>query len=152
MNIPRKYFLQTVLLNMYNTEREKVAAELRYVKHYAVTFDLWSSRTMEPYMSLTVHYIDDKWQLLTRVFETAYFPNDHTGDMIAQGLRQMLSAWDLKEENLDAITTDNGTNVVKAAELNQWMREQCFGHRLHLAISKCAHLMGICFGGDSTDC
>ena len=86
------------------------------------------------------------------MFETAYFPDDHTGEMIAQGLRLMLSAWDLKEENLVAITTDNGSNVVKAAELNEWMREQCFGHRLHLAIGKCTHLMGICFGGDSTDC
>jgi len=53
----------------------------------------------------------------------------------------MLSAWDIREEDLVAITTDNGANIVKAAELNNWM--QCFGHRLHLAI-----LMGISLGGD----
>lgn len=138
----RKYFSQTVLPNMFNTEREKVAAELKQVKHFAATSDMWSSRTMDPYISLTVHFIDE-WKLHTRVLETAYFPNEHTGEMIAQGLRLMLLAWDLKEENLVAITTDNGANVVKATELNHWRREQCFGHRLHLAIGKCAHLMGM---------
>ncbi|GAA6085731.1 zinc finger BED domain-containing protein 1-like, partial [Tachysurus ichikawai] len=54
--------------------------------------------------------------------------------MIAQGLKDMLSEWDLAEEKLSAITTDNGANVVKAAALNGWIRQQCFGHRLHLAI------------------
>ncbi|GAA6102652.1 ubiquitin carboxyl-terminal hydrolase 29-like [Tachysurus ichikawai] len=46
----------------------------------------------------------------------------------------MLSEWDLVEEKLSAITTDNGANVVKAAALNGWIRQQCFGQRLHLAI------------------
>ncbi|GAA6085766.1 zinc finger BED domain-containing protein 4-like [Tachysurus ichikawai] len=55
--------------------------------------------------------------------------------MIAQGLKDMLSEWDLAEEKLSAITTDNGANVVKAAALNGWIRQQCFGHRLHLAIA-----------------
>ncbi|KAJ4918319.1 hypothetical protein JOQ06_022404, partial [Pogonophryne albipinna] len=38
------------------------------------------------------------------------------------------------EEDQTCITTDNGSNVVKAVELNHWTRLQCFGHRLHLAI------------------
>ncbi|XP_039465202.1 E3 SUMO-protein ligase ZBED1-like [Oreochromis aureus] len=130
----RKYFSKTIIPSMYSTEREKVAAELRYVKHVAATSDLWSSRTMEPYISLTVHYIDNKWELRTRVLETAYFPSDHTGEMVGQGLRVMLSAWDISEEDLVAITTDNGPNIVKAVKLNKWTRVQCFGHRLHLAI------------------
>lgn len=136
----RKYFSKTIIPSMYSTEREKVAAELRYVKHVAATSDLWSSRTMEPYISLTVHYIDNKWELRTRVLETAYFPSDHTGEMVGQGLRAMLSAWDISEEDLVAITTDNGPNIVKAVKLNKWTRVQCFGHRLHLAIGKCVHL------------
>ena len=36
-------------------------------------------------------------------------------------------------------TTDNGTNVIKAMELNQWTRLRCFGHRLHLVIGKCRY-------------
>lgn len=151
----RPHFSQTALPNMYKTCRNKVAAELKFVKHFAATSDLWSSRTMDPYLSLTLHYIDDEWKLRNRCLETAYFPADHTSEMIAQGLRDMLSAWELAEDNLVAITTDNGANIVKAAQLNGWTRQQCFGHRLHLAIGKCTSafififlyvmLMSICF-------
>ena len=79
----QKYFSKTVIPSMYRPEREKVAAELRYIKHVAATSDLWSSRTMDPYISLTVHYIDENWKLRTRVL--AYFPSDHTGEMVEQG-------------------------------------------------------------------
>ncbi|XP_057689438.1 E3 SUMO-protein ligase ZBED1-like [Corythoichthys intestinalis] len=130
----RKYFSKTAIPKMYTTERERVLAELRDVQYFAATSDLWCSRTTEPYISLTVHFINDKWELCTRVLETAYFPDDHTSEMIAQALKQMISAWDLKLENLVAITTDSGSNIFKAAKLNEWMREQCFGHILHLAI------------------
>ncbi|XP_047674033.1 ceramide transfer protein isoform X2 [Tachysurus fulvidraco] len=98
------------------------------------TMDLWSSRTTEPYISLTVHFDDEEFELKSCCLQTSYFPDDHTGENIARGLREALAAWDLREERQVAITTDNGTNVVKAVELNQWTRFQCFGHRLHLAI------------------
>lgn len=132
----RSHFSKTALPDMYKTCCKNVAAELKNVQHFAATSDLWSSRTMDPFLSLTLHYIDDDWKLRQRCLETAYFPADHTADMIAQGLKDMLSEWDLAEEKLSAITTDNGANVVKAAALNGWIRQQCFGHRLHLAIGK----------------
>lgn len=34
------------------------------------------------------------------------------------------------------MTTDSGSNMVKALELNKWTRLGCFGHRLHIAIEK----------------
>ncbi|XP_056433869.1 E3 SUMO-protein ligase ZBED1-like [Gadus chalcogrammus] len=72
------------------------------------------------------------------------------GDAIAQGLRESLESWGLKEESQVCITTDNGANVVKAVALNDWTRLQCFGHRLHLAIERSARepvverAVGIC--------
>ncbi|XP_051787617.1 E3 SUMO-protein ligase ZBED1-like [Erpetoichthys calabaricus] len=103
----RSHFSTTALPDMYKTCCKNVAAELKNVQHFAATSDLWSSRTMDPFLSLTLHYIDDDWKLHQRCLETAYFPADHTADMIAQGLKDMLSEWDLAEEKLSAITTDN---------------------------------------------
>ena len=88
-------------------------------------------------MSLTVHFIKEDFELKTRCLQTVYFPDSHTGENIALGLRDALASWDLREEQQVCITTDNGCNVVKATELNDWFRLQCFGHRLHLAIGKC---------------
>ncbi|CAL9703629.1 unnamed protein product [Knipowitschia caucasica] len=130
----RTYFSQVAIPEMYESCVKSVKEELSEVDFYASTTDLWSSRTTEPYMSFTVHFLTCKFELKTRCLEVAYFPNSHTGDNIAAALRDVLINWNLPEDKQVSITTDNGANVVKAAEVNNWVRLQCFGHRLHLAI------------------
>lgn len=95
---------------------------------------------MQPYMSLTVHFINNNWDLRSACLQTAYFPDDHKGEIIAQGLKDALSSWKLPEERLICMTTDSGTNIIKALKDNEWPNLQCFGHRLHNAIGK--SLMG----------
>ncbi|XP_039901550.1 E3 SUMO-protein ligase ZBED1-like [Simochromis diagramma] len=97
---------------------------------------MWSSRTSEPYLSLTAHYIDQDWNLKSKCLQTAYLPDNHTGEVIALGLSEALASWGLSEDKQVCITTDSGTNIVKATSLNDWTRLQCFGHRLHSAIEK----------------
>ncbi|XP_057216122.1 E3 SUMO-protein ligase ZBED1-like [Triplophysa rosa] len=133
----RKYFSSTAIPQLYSECRSKMQNKIQNVKFFATTADLWSSRTSEPYLSLTVHFIHD-WKLCSACLETTYFPQDHTGELIAQGLRDALECWRLKEANMTCMTTDSGANMVKALELNSWTRLQCFGHRLHLAIEKSA--------------
>lgn len=131
----RTYFSQIAIPELYDKCKAQVETELlSQVKFYAATTDLWSSRTTEPYISLTVHFVDEGFQLRSRCLQTAFFPNDHTGENIAMGMREALAAWGLDEKRLVTITTDNAANMVKAAALNKWTRLQCFGHRLHLAI------------------
>ena len=132
----RKYFSQEAIPNLYNTYTSKVKSELSQVLYFASTTDLWSSRTTEPYMSFTVHFITEDFEMKARCLETMYFPESHTGENIAKALREVLARWGLDEKQQIAITTDNGANVVKAVRDNGWMRLQCFGHRLHLAIGK----------------
>ncbi|XP_060774450.1 E3 SUMO-protein ligase ZBED1-like [Neoarius graeffei] len=130
----RTYFNQVAIPQLYAECKAKVAKELEDIKFYASTTDMWSSRMTEPYTSLTVHFVNANFELRSRCLQTAYFPTDHTGENIAMGLKECLSSWGLKEEAQTCITTDNATNMIKAMELNQWTRLQCFGHRLHLAI------------------
>ncbi|XP_053188639.1 E3 SUMO-protein ligase ZBED1-like [Scomber japonicus] len=130
----RKYFSKTAIPQMYLLCKDSVQKEILEAKYFATTSDLWSSRTSEPYISLTVHFIDEEWKLQTRCLETAYFPEDHTGELIAEGLKEALLSWGLIEKKMVCITTDSGANVVKATSLNNWTRLQCFGHRLHSAI------------------
>ncbi|XP_076836729.1 E3 SUMO-protein ligase ZBED1-like [Brachyhypopomus gauderio] len=129
----RNYFAREVLPKMYTEVGESLAGQLAKVPHFALTTDMWSSRTCEPYMSVTVHFMED-WELKSACLQTSYFPQDHTGEHIAEALQDALTSWKLNSMGLVAITTDNGANVVRAVQLNKWMRMQCFGHRLHLAI------------------
>lgn len=132
----RTYFSQVALPEMYAECRKKVEIELKGADYYASTTDMWSSRTTEPYLCLTVHFISEEFELKSRCLQTSYFPDDHTGDNIALGLQEFLSSWSLDAKWQTCITTDNASNVIKAMEINKWTRLQCFGHRLHLAIGK----------------
>ena len=114
------------------------------MEFFATTTDMWSSRTSEPYQSITVHFIDEDFNLKAHCLQAAYFPDDHIGGNIAADLREGLTSWDLLEEKHVCITTDNASNMVLAARLNEWTRLQYFGHRLHLAIGKLSCRVCVC--------
>ena len=132
----RKHFSEVALPQLYNSTCQRIATELEGVSFYSATTDLWSSRVMQPYLSLTVHFISDSWTLRSVCLQTAYFPDDHKGEIIAQGLKDALSSWNLAEDRLTCMTTDSGTNMIKALRDNAWPSLQCFGHRLNCAIGK----------------
>ena len=132
----RHHFSRVVLPNMYLQCREQVSNVVSKADNFAATTDLWSSRTMEPYISLTLHFIDSEFCLNVRCLQTAFMPEDHTGLNIALGLRESLAEWGLPEGKLVCITTDTAANIKLAVEVNGWLRLQCFGHRLHLAIGE----------------
>lgn len=96
---------------------------------------------MDPFLSLTIHYIRDDWNLVSRCLQTSYFPAEHTAEETAQGLKEALESWGSKEESQVCITTDHGSNVVKAVSLNDWTRLQFFGRSLYLAFSRLKHFV-----------
>ena len=52
--------------------------------------DMWSSRTAEPYMPLTVHYITEDWELTSKCLQVAFTPEDHTGENMMVALANAL--------------------------------------------------------------
>ena len=105
--------------------------------HFAATSDLWSSNgTLVPYISYTVHFLNDDWELQHRCLQTKFLPADHTGEVIADSMEETLSMWNLKAESLVCITTDSGSNVINATKRLDWPRLSCFGHNLHLGVTK----------------
>ena len=51
-------------------------------------------------------------------------------------MEETLAAWGLRALCQLCLTTDNATNRINAAERLQWTHLSCFGHNLHLAITK----------------
>lgn len=130
------YFSQVAIPQLYEQCRKVVQAEfgVRKIEYFSSTTDLWSSRTTEPYISLTVHYITPEYELVSKCLQTSYFPEDHKGQNISVGLRDALDSWGLRPAHQVAITTDNRSNIKKAAELKKWQRLQCFVRLLHNAV------------------
>jgi hypothetical protein len=131
----RKYFSQQAIPKLYNETRESILQQLQSTEFFSATSDMWSSNTMEPYMSYTVHFIDPDWKLQSRCLQTLYAPADHTAETLADGMKEILEYWHLSSTRQVCITTDSGANVVKAVRDLDWPWMSCFGHNLHLAIT-----------------
>lgn len=69
------------------------------------------------------------------LLQVLYIPEAHTAETIMDMILSCLKEWGLKKENMVAMTTDNASANVKAATLMKAVRMQCFGHRLHLAVT-----------------
>ena len=50
------------------------------------TTDMWTSASGDPFMSLTLHFIDKNWRLHRWTPYIAPFPASHTGKNISLGL------------------------------------------------------------------
>ena len=105
---------------------------------------MWSSIGLKPYISYTLHYIDQDWQIQSLSLSTNFLPEDHTGHVIAEALEATLEEWELSSNQQVCLTTDSGSNVIAATNILNWTRISCFGHNLHLAITKAIQNDGRC--------
>ncbi|XP_063955358.1 E3 SUMO-protein ligase ZBED1-like [Lytechinus pictus] len=148
----KKYFTETALPALYNSVRTKIQKEVEEAEYFSATTDLWSSTTMAPYMSCTIHFISKEWKLISRCLATSFFPENHTADNIKDALKETFAEWNLDEFKLACMTTDNGANIVSCMEKLEWPWLSCFGHNLNLAVNNClknntartSHAIGMC--------
>ena len=66
---------------------------------------------MKPYLSYTIHYVDDDWALQSLCLQTLYLPEDHTASNLAEGLEETLRSWSLDVTRQACITTDSASNI-----------------------------------------
>jgi len=101
-----------VILVLYEKTRERVAAEITSAHYFSSTTDMWSSSTMEPYLSYSVHFIDNDWVLQSRCLQTLFVPKDHNANNLSEVLAETLAQWRLEAGQQVCITTDNGSNII----------------------------------------
>ena len=53
--------------------------------------DMWSSSTMEPYLSYFIHFIDKDWVLQTKCLQTLFVPRDHTAENFSDVMSESLT-------------------------------------------------------------
>ena len=115
----RNYFSRVAIPSLYSEVKNNLQQKIdnQHLTFYAGTTDLWSSITSEPYLSYTVHFIDNNWNLHAKCLQTHYIPEAHTGVNLKEVLASSLNQWHLNPDNQVAITTDSGTNIKLACEL-----------------------------------
>ena len=105
------YMSKIAIPHAYSITKEQVVNDLSHVKYFSVTTDCWSSQGMKPYLSYTIHYVDDDWALQSLCLQTLYLPEDHTASNLAEGLEETLRSWSLDVTRQACITTDSASNI-----------------------------------------
>lgn len=101
----------------------------------AFTTDLWTDDYRKiSYISLTVHYIDESWQLREQILAASKFPDvRHTADHIKKVILNILKGYNLAPDSSMKrymFVTDSASNFIAAFKgLNHI---PCFAHRYEL--------------------
>lgn len=66
-------------------------------------------------MSLTGHYIDTDWNLVSRCLKTQYHPESHNAINLATFFKEVLDEYGLKSGYVVSLTTDSAANMIAAA-------------------------------------
>ncbi|CAG8605855.1 16310_t:CDS:2, partial [Cetraspora pellucida] len=84
--IPCQQTIQNKILNKYNNMQQIILQELENPKKISIICDIWSSITMQLYLSITVHFINSEWQLRYFLLDLLPLTEQHTAIKIQQAI------------------------------------------------------------------
>jgi len=65
--VPSRTHISSICHKQYNDVKEQVSVSLESTSSVALTTDIWTSRTVQPYITVTVHFLTENWILDSRV-------------------------------------------------------------------------------------
>ena len=87
-DIPSRQTVARDMIDIYNSEREKLRKSLKGCR-VCLTTDTWTSIQNLNYMSLTCHFIDDAWKLHKRILNFCQV-EDHKEETIGRKIEMSL--------------------------------------------------------------
>ena len=130
---------------LYLSEKEKLKNLFaKLPSRICLTSDLWTSCTTEGYITLTVHFVDDKWKLNSKIISFCHMPPPHTGHQLSNKLLELLTEWGI-EKKIFSLTLDNASaNDCMKDLLKQNLNISdgllCKGEFFHV---RCAHILNL---------
>lgn len=131
----RKTLSNTLLPQYYEMEKRRVKEDLRHhsVKAVSVTVDGWTSLKNESFLAMTVHFINEDFELKSYLLDCFKYSDRHTSENLAAEMKRVLTEWELLEK-VEVVISDNAANITKAIRLCGWNHIPCFAHSLNLMV------------------
>ncbi len=111
----------------------------------SLTCDIWSSISGHSYLAITVHFINEKFEMKNFLLEFDLIPFSQDGQQIYNKIKEILFEFNF-ETKFIALKTDNAKNNVKGIRLLQTclaesqnlifdnLHFRCFAHILNLCV------------------
>ncbi|CAA7020907.1 unnamed protein product [Microthlaspi erraticum] len=99
------------VVKTWESEKKKLKLDLENIpSRICLTSDCWTAISGEGYISLTAHYVDEKWNLNSKILLFCDMPPPHTGDALASKIYECLKEWGI-EEKIFTLTLDNASKI-----------------------------------------
>ncbi|CAG8738956.1 4122_t:CDS:2, partial [Acaulospora morrowiae] len=126
-NLPSRQMISTTIENLYEKQRNILKTYFNNLSSKVVlTTDIWTAYTNQAYMSITLYWIDDNWQMHCILFDLIPLHERYTGTNLANIIDTIISNFNLGKKIM-AITTDNAYNM-------DAFGQKCAAHILNLIV------------------
>ncbi|KAL5157698.1 putative AC transposase [Glycine soja] len=140
--------LKLDILKFYESERAKTMKLIqKNSSRIAISTDMWTaSNQNKGYMTITTHFIDNNWNLQSRLMRFIYVPAPHSVEVLAEIIIEHFFEWNL-DRKVSTITVDNcSTNDAMIPKIlskfgcssfileGTYFHMQCCAHILNLIV------------------
>lgn len=135
----RRVFTETVIPRLYESLKNNILQQLKSANSFGLTFDYWSSIALKSFLTLTVHFCSQDFELWSYVLKTVEVLQSHTGQNTANTVKSILDEFGLKENlALKFFTVSDGaSNMRLAGQELSYPHFSCFAHILHNSLKHC---------------
>jgi hypothetical protein len=100
----------------------------------SLTTDGWTSRSGDPFLCATLHFITREWELKSIAIALRKFAISHTADAHCEKITQMLADVGVAVKYLLGATTDNASTMLAFMRMLDCAHQFCLPHTLHLVV------------------
>ena len=83
---------------MFDSETTRIQQQKSQTKYFAITTDLWTSRSKHAYIGMIIHYVTNHFDLRKHLLATKEFSDSHTAKNLTEILQRILSEWKLSKD------------------------------------------------------
>lgn len=110
-------------IQLYADEKAKIYETINsHTGRVGLTSDLWTSKDMHGYMSLTAHYIDPDWKFHANLVGFIHVKAPHTGERVASELMERLYEWNLDRKICCLVLDNCSVNDVVIREVQKVLK------------------------------
>lgn len=102
---------------------------------FSITLDGWTNESQKPYLGISLHFIDKDMKMHKFTIAIDAFMHPHTAERIVESVDWALARLGMQTKHMVGFTTDNGSNMLSAAEVIDILNFRCSCHTLHLALA-----------------